>query len=87
MTSDSHPDGGELTTRPFPTRNPRLLTISSRPLPLDFHFHLWQERHYAAYNPSVGLAQRKVMAGDLFKMEMQLAAKEVRIVSSSNIGR
>ena len=36
-----------------------------------------EERHYAAYTPSVGLAQRKVMQGDIVKMEMQLAAKEV----------
>ncbi len=37
-----------------------------------------EERRYAAYTPSVGLAQRKVMQGDIRKMEMQLAAKEVR---------
>jgi len=36
-----------------------------------------QPRQYAAYTPSVGLAQRKVMQGDIMKMEMQLAAKEV----------
>jgi len=36
-----------------------------------------EERHYSAYTPSVGLAQRKVMQGDIVKMEMQLAAKEV----------
>ena len=37
-----------------------------------------EERQYSAYTPSVGLAQRKVMQGDIQKMEMQLAAKEVR---------
>jgi hypothetical protein len=36
-----------------------------------------EERRYSAYTPSVGLAQRKVMQGDIRKMEMQLAAKEV----------
>lgn len=36
-----------------------------------------QPRQYAAYTPSVGLAQRKVMQGDITKMEIQLAAKEV----------
>jgi chromosome segregation ATPase len=36
-----------------------------------------EPRQYAAYSPSVGLAQRKVMQGDVMKMEMQLAAKEV----------
>ena len=38
-----------------------------------------QPRQYAAYTPSVGLAQRKVMQGDITKMEMQLAAKEVSL--------
>ena len=41
-----------------------------------------EERRYSAYTPSVGLAQRKVMQGDIRKMEMQLAAKEVRSSSS-----
>ena len=39
-----------------------------------------EERRYRAYTPSVGLAQRKVMQGDISRMEMQLAAKEVRSV-------
>jgi len=36
-----------------------------------------EERHYAAYTPATGLAQRKVMTQDITKMESLLAAKEV----------
>ena len=46
-----------------------------------------EQRHYAAYTPAVGLAQRAVKAGDITKMEMVLAAKEVGLSSSSSSSR
>jgi hypothetical protein len=43
-----------------------------------------EERQYAAYTPSTGLAERQVKQGDITKMEMQLAAKEVSSSSSDS---
>lgn len=46
-----------------------------------------EQRKYAAYTPSAGLAERQVKQGDLTKMEMQLAAKEVSSSSSDSVWR
>ena len=43
-----------------------------------------EERQYAAYTPSAGLAERQLKQGDITKMEMQLAAKEVSSSSSDS---
>ena len=43
-----------------------------------------EERQYAAYTPSAGLAERKVEQGDIMRLEMQLAAKEVSSSSSDS---
>jgi hypothetical protein len=43
-----------------------------------------EERQYAAYTPSAGLAERQLKQGDITKMEMQLAAKEVSGSSSDS---
>merc|ERR1719409_2129637 len=47
-----------------------------------------EQRHYAAYTPAVGLAQRAVKAGDITKMEMVLAAKEVhrKVIQEATAG-
>jgi hypothetical protein len=44
-----------------------------------------EERQYAAYTPSAGLAERQLEQGDITKLEMQLAAKEVSSSSSDRI--
>ena len=43
-----------------------------------------EERQYAAYTPSTGLAERQVKQGEITKMELQLAAKEVSSSSSDS---
>ena len=43
-----------------------------------------EERQYATYTPSAGLAERQVEQGDITRLEMQLAAKEVSSSSSSD---